>query len=79
MAGKFSFVFCGKTLDWLDDAGDLRGLEGTRGDMNSVENNFQSGYFSSSSLDDAEDSKTVIKDDKQEPKNNNKLPQVRNI
>ena len=79
MAGKFSFVFCGKTLHWLDDAGDLRGHEGTRGDMNSVENNFQSGYFSSSSLDDAEDSKTVIKDDKQEPKNNNKLPQVRNI
>ena len=57
----FPFVFCGKTVCWR--CNELTGF-------------IPSPPFSSSSLDDAEDPKTVIKDDKQEGKHNNKLPQV---
>ena len=49
------------------------GKRSADGVMNSLD---PSPPFSSSSLDDAEDPKTVIKDDKQEGKHNNKLPQV---
>ena len=49
------------------------GKRSADGVMNSLN---PSPPFSSSSLDDAEDPKTVIKDDKQEGKHNNKLPQV---
>ena len=57
----FPFVFCGKTVCWR---------------CNELTGSIPSPPFSSSSLDDAEDPKTVIKDDKQEGKHNNKLPQV---